>query len=117
MPDAQSQTDANIEGLLLSVTPRAIEVIPKDRLNVTDVSGEVTATVGAHPELHRDDGTPAQAGDVLSVQPNGQLQTRPAGTTGSFERAVVTAAGLVYRPIGPDGQTYLVPYVTDAPNK
>src|SRR5215475_5012059 len=52
------------------VAPRAIELIPPDAL--TDLGdGEYTATVGAHPDLRDDTGGPAQAGDVLSVQPDG----------------------------------------------
>src|SRR5262245_36328844 len=96
--------------------PKAIEVITKDQL-VDQGNGEVTATVGAHPDLRRDDGQPAQAGDVLSIQPDGTYQTRKKGTNGGFERAVVTPAGLVYRPNGTAGRSWLVPLANDWPNK
>jgi len=104
-------------GLDQAVAPaRAIEVLTKDLLNDAG-NGQVTATVGANPTLHRDDGSPAQNGDVLSVQPDGTLQARPKGTRGAFEVAVVTGAGLVYRPLGTSGRSFLVPLVTDWPNK
>jgi len=93
----------------------AIEVLTPDQLN--DVGNqEYTATIGALPGLTRDDGTAAQAGDVLSVQPDGTLQARAAGTTGNFERCKKTPAGLVYRPVGRDGRAFLIPCAADAPN-
>ena len=91
----------------------AIPVIPADWLKSVG-SGEVTATVGKVDGLVRADGSPSQAGDVLSVQPDGSLQTRPAGTAGNYERAVVTSAGLVYRPVGQ--WAYLVPLAQEWPN-
>lgn len=95
---------------------RGILVLTKDLL-VDLGDGDYTATVGTLFGLLRDDGTPNQAGDVLSVQPGGEWQTRPAGTTGAFERAKLVAAGLVYRPKGPEAPTYLVPLVTVWPNE
>ena len=79
-------------------------------------NGEYTATVGARPDLQRDDGSPSQADDVLSVQEDGTLQTRPAGTEGNFERCCKTSAGLVYRPVGAHGRSFLIPCALDAPN-
>ena len=93
-----------------------IEVFTRDQLNALD-GEEYTLTVGARPDLHRDDGSPSQPGDVLSMQPDGTLQTRAEGTAGNFERCVKTAAGLVYRPVGKDGRSFLVPCALDAPNK
>jgi hypothetical protein len=93
----------------------AIRVL--DPTGLTDCgTGEYTITVGAC-ELLREDGSPSQEGDVLSVQRDGSLQTRPAGTSGSFERLVKTAAGAVYRPDGPGGITVLLPLAQDVPNK
>ena len=93
--------------------PRGIELIPKDKL--TDLgNGEHTATVDARPELRRDDGSAAQVGDVLSCQPDGTLQTRPAGANGNFERCVIGASGLVYRPVGE--RAFLVPFTDAWPN-
>ena len=93
-----------------------IEVFTPDQL--LDVgNGEYTVTLGARPDVSRDDGTPSQAGDVLSVQPDGTLQSRPAGTAANFERCSKTAAGLVFRPVGKSGRSFLVPCAIDAPNK
>lgn len=94
----------------------AIEVFTTDRLRALD-GQEFILTVDARPDLSRDDGSPSQLGDVLSVQPDGTLQTRPEGTAGNFERCVKTPAGLVYRPVGPDGRSFLIPCASDAPNK
>lgn len=41
--------------------------------------------------LKRQDGSPAQPGDILSGQPDGTLQTRPASEPGAWE--VVTVQG------------------------
>jgi hypothetical protein len=101
----------------LSKVARGIEVLTKDCL--IDVgNNEVTATVGARlPGVVRDDGSDPENSDVLSVQPDGSLQTRPEGTTGNFERAKVTSAGLVYRPLGIDGRAFLMPLAADWPNQ
>jgi hypothetical protein len=97
---------------------RAILSITKDRL-IKQSNGEVTATVGACPGLCRDDGSPAQAGDVLTVMNDGTYQSRPKGTNGWNERAVVSSLGLVYRPfiydVLPDW-AWIVPLVDKWPN-
>jgi|SRR5262245_15387335 len=94
----------------------AIQVFAPDQYN--DVgNGDYTLTVGIYAAgLSRIDGTPAQSTDVLSVQENGSLQTRPQGTDGNFERCRKTSAGAVYRPVGPAGRTVLIGVATDAPN-
>jgi len=95
------------------LAPRAIEILPPDAL--TDLGdGDFTATVDNHPDLRDDTGAPAQLGDVLSVQPDGTLQTRRAGTTGAFERCRPSTQGLIFRPQGVGGRTYLVPYTSTA---
>ena len=41
----------------------------------------------------------AESSDVISVQPGGEIQHRPAGSSGDYERATITANGhLCYRP-------------------
>jgi hypothetical protein len=92
-----------------------IHALDPDALNEMD-NGEYTATVGACGLL-RDDGSPSQEGDVLSVQPDGTLQTRPGGTSGSYERLCKTGAGAVYRPAGKGSLTVIIPLAQDAPNK
>src|SRR4030095_12187471 len=91
------------------IAPRGIHCITSDMLN-DQGNGEVTATCGAVPTLRRDDGTPAQARDVLSLPPDGPMQSRPEGTNGCAERAVVAGPVLVYRPLAGDKftQTWLV---------
>lgn len=93
-----------------------VEALAADQL--TDLGGgEYTYTVGARPGLTRDDGTPAKAGDVLSVQADGSQQTRPQGTSGPYERCCKSGASAAFRPTGKDGRTFLIPLALDAPNK
>jgi hypothetical protein len=52
-------------------------------------------------------------GEVLSVQPDGRFERRPAGANGIYERATLVSQGLIYCP---DGQhAYLVPYANRVP--
>jgi len=78
-------------------------------------NGDFTYTIGAC-DLTRDDGTPSQDGDVLSMQPDGSAQTRPEGASGSFERCKKTAAGAVYRPWGKGSIVVIIPLAQDVPN-
>jgi hypothetical protein len=39
--------------------------------------------------LHRQDGSPSQPGDVLSVQPDGTLQTRSVDAIGAWETLTI----------------------------
>jgi len=59
---------------------------------------------------------PADADTVLSIQPDGSVQTRPHGTTGAYERCRRNGTSLAFRPLGVKGATYIVPIVDDAPN-
>lgn len=47
-------------------------------------------------------------GGVLSVQPDGELQVRPVGTAGAWEKFTVDGNKAVFRP---DGRTYAIPVV------
>jgi hypothetical protein len=95
----------------------AIEVLASDAL--IDLGNDlVVATIGARPDVLREDGSASQSGDVLSVQRDGTLQARPEGSAGSFEVARKTAAGLIYRPASADGspgRCYLVPCALAVP--
>jgi hypothetical protein len=95
------------------VAPRAIEVLPPDALTELG-DGDYTVTVGAHPDLRDEAGQSAQAGDVLSVQPDGTLQTRRAGATGAYERCRPSPQGLIFRPQGVEGRTFLVASTSSA---
>lgn len=93
--------------------PKAIEAIPSDKcLDAGD--GYVTATIDDHPDVKRNDGTPAQVGDVLSVQPDGTIQSRPAGARGAYELAKASGPWLVYRPVN-GGRVFLHPLATEWP--
>ena len=99
-----------------------IEVFPPDAYHDLG-DGDWTLTAGLFAEgLNRGNGTdttpptPSQPDDVLSMQPDGTWQTRPAGTAGNYERCKRTAAGAVYRPIGADGKTWLVGVAAETPN-
>jgi hypothetical protein len=50
--------------------------------------------------LHRDDGSASQPGDVLSVQPDGGLETRPATAIGPWETFTIEGPYFVYRTNG-----------------
>ena len=64
--------------------------------------GNFTITVGHRSDIRRQDGSPSQDGDVLSVQDDGTLQTRPSGSAGSFEVCKFTESrnAVVYNPFG-----------------
>ena len=64
---------------LSSLTPRWLPG------SLDQASGGFVVTIPATPGITRDDGTPSQAGDVLSVQPNGRLQSRPADKAAAWE--------------------------------
>lgn len=53
-------------------------------------------------------------GDVLSCQPDGTFQTRPAGTYGDYERCTVNGGYVTYNPLGTTPFTFA--YVATVPN-
>lgn len=74
----------------------SVPVIVKEQLN-PQADGTVTATF------------PDGSGDVISVQPNGDIESRPSGTAGGYEKATITKAGhLLYQPMGPGTPSYLL---------
>lgn len=77
------------------------EMIARNQLN--DVgNGEFTVTIGPF-------------GAVLSVNPQGGLETRPAGTTGPWERCKIQGNCLIFRPSGE--RTFFVGLANDWPNR
>jgi hypothetical protein len=52
---------------------------------------------------------------VLSIQPDGQIDTRPEGTCGPYEVALLAGDRLVYAPQGAEGPVYIVPYTSALP--
>ena len=97
------------------VAPKGIEAIPQDWLFDVEGTTDKVAMVGTELGLKRDDGTDNQEGDVLSMQPDGTMQTRPGGSQGNFERAAISGPWLVYRPVG--SRCFLVPLATVYPNQ
>jgi len=59
---------------------------------------------------------PVGASTVLSVQPDGTIETRPHGSAGPYELAIRKPDRLIYAPIGPAGKTFLIPYADVLPN-
>jgi hypothetical protein len=59
---------------------------------------------------------PAGSTTVLSVQPDGTVQSRPQGAAGVYERAILQSDRLIYAPTGPVGKVFVVPYVDVLPN-
>jgi hypothetical protein len=48
---------------------------------------------------------------VLSIQPDGSVDTRPDGKEGSYETFTKTDKGLLFSPLNNDGPSYIIPYV------
>lgn len=59
---------------------------------------------------------PSGSTTVLSVQPDGTVESRPQGSNGPYERAILAADRLIYAPVGPAGKMFLVPYAAVSPN-
>ena len=60
-------------------------------------------TVSKAQAIAQDDGTvtfPHPDGGVVSVQPNGDIETRPDGTAGEYEKATIESNKAVFRPQG-----------------
>ena len=68
----------------ISAKPLDIQFVTFDHLNKNS-DGTVTAS-------YRD-------GTVISVQPDGSIQSRPAGSNGAYERAIVAGDKIIYRPV------------------
>jgi len=96
------------------VAPKGIEAIAQD-MCIDAGDDYVTVTIGADPTIKRQDGSPSEDGDVLSMQPNGDIQARPEGSRGAYELAKIVGPWIVYRPVV-GGRCRLVPLATDWPN-
>lgn len=78
-----------------------------NRLNDADEDGDDLVTVTY----------PTGSTTVLSVQPDGTLETRPAGACGPYELAILRDDRLVYAPLGPAGAVFLIPFSDVIPNE
>jgi len=56
------------------------------------------------------------SGEVLSVQPDGSIQTRPSGSAGPYEVALLDRDRLIYAPLGAAGAVFILPYCPAIPN-
>lgn len=59
--------------------------------------------------LHRQDGSASQPGDVLSVQPDGSLQTRDKSAIGAWETMSLAGALFLYATDGTHATLILPP--------
>jgi len=53
-------------------------------------------------------------GTIVSVQPDGSVQSLPAGTNGAYERARVMGDKLVYSPS--NSRAFIFAYISELPN-
>lgn len=82
-----------------------IEVVGPSQINVLgpSASGAPIVTVTY----------PAGSDTVASVQPDGSVQTRPHGTAGPWERALLKSDRLTYEV---NGRFFVMPYASESPN-
>lgn len=59
---------------------------------------------------------PSNADTVLSVQPDGSIQTRPHGTAGPYELCRINGGFVAFRPAGVKASAYILPFAQDCPN-
>jgi hypothetical protein len=60
---------------------------------------------------------PVGASTVMSVQPDGTIETRPANSRGPYECAIKKPDRLIFAPLGRNGRVFLVPYTDVIPNE
>ncbi len=82
-----------------------IEAIGPSQINVLGPSANNTPIVTVT--------YPVGADTVLSVQNDGSIQTRPHGTAGPWERALLKGDRLIYES---GGKFFLLPYAPESPN-
>jgi hypothetical protein len=54
-----------------------------------------------------------RSGEVVSVQPDGRIETRPAGTEGAWERGTVAGDKIIYNS---NGNIYVFAFFEQVPN-
>lgn len=97
--------------MLYQVSGSPLVTLQPAQIRVNDL-GDGTATLiitklGDPNTLKRDDGSPAQVGDVMSCQPDGTWQTRPPGAQGGYERGIVQDGCSTHNPQGPTHPGYV----------
>lgn len=56
-----------------------------------------------------------EEGTVMSIQPDGSIETRPRGTAGPYECGLLLSDRVVFSPNGSNGPVFLLPYVDEIP--
>jgi hypothetical protein len=59
---------------------------------------------------------PVGADTVMSVQPDGTIETRPAGSRGPYENGLRRPDRIVFAPLGRAGKVFLAPFTETIPN-
>lgn len=88
-----------------------IEAIGPSQINVLGPSASGTPIVTVT--------YPVGSSTVLSVQPDGSISTRPQGTAGAYERAILKGDRLIYESAEPNqrhGKMFIIPYAPESPN-
>jgi hypothetical protein len=100
-PTAQTAVGDDDAPIMLDVV-----AIGPHQINPLDDGGEfVTVTY------------PVGADTVLSVQPDGTVETRPPGSRGPYETGLKRPDRIIFAPLGPAGSVYLAPFVEAIPNE
>ena len=60
---------------------------------------------------------PVGADTVLSVQPDGTVETREPGSQGPYERGLKRPDRIIFAPLGPAGSVFIVPFTDVIPNE
>ena len=106
-------SDSSDVGHVLATAIRAALSTPEGRSTEPDEDEaqrlDVLA-IGPH-QINRLDGAdvvtvtyPVGTTTVLSIQPDGTVETRPAGSQGPYECALLKPDRLIFAPLGPTGQ-------------
>jgi hypothetical protein len=98
-PEARSvdpDEDAPIMLDVVAIGPHQINILDGDLVTVT---------------------YPVGADTVLSVQPDGTVETRAPGSEGPYERGLKRPDRIIFAPLGRAGNVYLVPFTETIPNE
>lgn len=93
---ADADEDAPIMLDVVAIGPHQINILDGDLVTVT---------------------YPVGADTVLSVQPDGTVETRPPGSRGPYETGLKRPDRIIFAPLGPAGNVYLVPFTETIPNE
>jgi hypothetical protein len=93
---ADADEDAPIMLDVVAIGPHQINILDGDLVTVT---------------------YPVGADTVLSVQPDGTVETRPPDSQGPYETGLKRADRIIFAPLGRAGNVYLVPFTETIPNE